>query len=62
MDYPYPSYTFISNWLKIDNHYVLLVGIFARQIDDNDNDVQLYVSLDIVIKSLPYVQQIYSRQ
>lgn len=52
-------YTFIPNWLQINDKYVLLVGIYARELNEDDNDIQLFVSLDIIIRNIPYVNQIY---
>ena len=55
----YANVTFIPNWIQIEDYYMLLIGIYARSVDDEDNDIQLFMSLDILIKNIPYVQQLY---
>lgn len=55
----YASLTFIPNWLKVEDTYILTLGIYAKQLDENDKDIQLFATLDMWIKNLSYVQNNY---
>lgn len=54
------SLTFIPNWYKQENQWSVRIGLYARSLDDEYQDSQLYVTLGMFVKNLSYVQNVYN--